>query len=125
MSFFRSENQSFVATLQAGPEKSEVIRRKPRDPHYLNPVLIAKQYDIQPKPCSAFIQKPFLVLIIFARPDGFKLRQAIRKTWASLANPICGVRVLFMFGRVYDAVVADHAAPGGGKVRRHHPVQSV
>ncbi|OQV24590.1 putative Beta-1,3-galactosyltransferase 1 [Hypsibius exemplaris] len=95
-------NNSLLKSLLERNELATARRRHAADPYYLDPRIIAKQYDIMPKPCSAFIQKPFLLLIVFARPDGFTIRQAVRKTWASLANPICGVRVLFMFGRVYD-----------------------
>lgn len=66
------------------------------------PDLIAQQYTIHPKPCKDLPSKTFLVLIVFSRTTGFALRQAIRKTWGSLASPVCGVRLLFMFGRVYD-----------------------
>ncbi|XP_055343179.1 beta-1,3-galactosyltransferase 5-like [Paramacrobiotus metropolitanus] len=63
--------------------------------------VIARQYTISPKPCKDVPMKPFLVLVAFSRIDAFALRTAIRKTWGSVADPNCGVRLLFMFGRVY------------------------
>ncbi|XP_055347277.1 beta-1,3-galactosyltransferase 5-like [Paramacrobiotus metropolitanus] len=62
---------------------------------------IARQYTIMPKTCAEMPVKPFLVLIVFSRIDAFDLRTAIRTTWGSLADTKCGIRLLFMFGRVY------------------------
>lgn len=66
---------------------------------------IARQYPISPPSCDTYPIKPFLLVIVTSRVTGFELRQAIRSTWASIASPVCGVRVLFMIGKWWCGVV--------------------
>ncbi|XP_055344103.1 lactosylceramide 1,3-N-acetyl-beta-D-glucosaminyltransferase-like [Paramacrobiotus metropolitanus] len=68
----------------------------------LKPAKVAPQYSISPQPCSSYPDPIFLLIIAVTRPDGFALRRAVRTTWGSLAEPRCGVRLLFIAARTRD-----------------------
>lgn len=79
----------------------------PSDQFFLDQNIVAPQYSILPAPCSAFPQPIYLVIIAVSRPNGFALREAVRATWGSLADPDCGVRLIFFLGKTLDALTQD------------------
>ncbi|XP_055333053.1 beta-1,3-galactosyltransferase 5-like [Paramacrobiotus metropolitanus] len=107
---FSIENTTATRSSKYRPSKkttSPPAESLSADSFYLDASVVASQYSINPAPCSTLPVKPYVVIIVFARPNGYKLRQAIRSTWGSLVDTHCGVRMLFMFGRVYDSAVQE------------------
>ncbi|OQV19276.1 putative Beta-1,3-galactosyltransferase 1 [Hypsibius exemplaris] len=63
------------------------------------------QFTINPEPCSQ-TSAPFLLLIIFTRPQAFERRKTIRETYGSVRLHCPGkMRILFIVGQVSDTTV--------------------
>lgn len=77
------------------------------DQFFLDLKIVAPQYSILPAPCWVFPKPIYLMIIAVSRPNGFALRKAVRSTWGSLADPECGVRLIFIVGRTRDKSVQE------------------
>jgi beta-1,3-galactosyltransferase 1 len=83
------------------------LRTKERPRKYaVDAKSVIGQYEIMPKPCWEFPHPEIQLLIaVISKPTGQRVRQAIRETWGSLADPACGLRLFFVLGRTVDEAV--------------------
>ena len=50
-------------------------------------------------PCDANIA---LIMAIISKPDGYEVRQAVRRTWGSLVEARCGMKLMFVLGKMHS-----------------------
>ena len=91
------ENQPFsanVLTSTYGKTRNRTFNKH----HYrVRPESIRWQYDLMPAPCDSRI---VLVMAVISSPHGSEVRKAIRRTWGSLVEPRCGLKLMFVLGKI-------------------------
>ncbi|XP_055357317.1 beta-1,3-galactosyltransferase 5-like [Paramacrobiotus metropolitanus] len=113
MLYFRIEKSGFA--IQSLSKDSLIFHIKDQleskfngsDKYALDYHKTVMDYSLTPQPCGIVGTVPFLVILVISKPGGFDRRQVIRKTWGSLANPICGVRRYFLLGRILDKEISS------------------
>lgn len=70
------------------------------DRYFVDSNIVRSQYLHHPAPCNTPLSSLYMMIAVITAPGNFGMRTAIRTTWGSLAKPRCGVRIIFVLGRV-------------------------
>ncbi|OQV18615.1 putative Beta-1,3-galactosyltransferase 1 [Hypsibius exemplaris] len=90
-------NASVTATTTA----ATFVRDAPKQ-YRVSPYQVDSHYTIRPAACNLSVNFIDIVFLIHSAPGNLEKRQAVRRTWGSLITPNCGLKRIFVFGKISD-----------------------